>query len=147
MRLELAALVLAAACGGHQASSVAQITGDTCAVHVDETTCLGQSGCQWYGLGRPCPADGSYCQSGVCQSPNGGGSTTDSGGTACACPDSGVCFEQIGGTTQDMGGAYDIQCAVPAAGSGDACSRIEGQGTCRASEAVSGLCVCDNGIR
>ena len=146
MRFALA-LVAVVGCSGHQASTVAQITGDTCALHVDETTCLGEAGCQWYGLGRPCPADGSYCQSGVCQSPSGGGGGSAGGGAACACPDGGVCFEQIGGTTQDMGGAYDVECAAPAAGSGDECARIQGQGTCRASEEVGGLCICDNGIR
>lgn len=141
-------LILLAACSGHQSSTTAQVTGDTCAVHVDQTTCLTESGCQWYGLGRPCPTDGSYCQSGVCQGPNAGsGSGSASGGAACACPDGGVCFEQIGGTAQDMGGTADIQCAVPAAGSGDVCARIEGEGTCRDSETVSGLCICDNGIR
>jgi hypothetical protein len=57
-----------------------------------------------------------------------------------------VCFEQVGGTVQ-QGSGEEVQCAVPGAGSGDVCARIEGQGTCRPSEAVSGLCVCDNGIR
>jgi hypothetical protein len=151
MRLALVIVGLAA-CGGQQSSTTAQISGDTCAVHIDQTSCVAQSGCQWFGLGRPCPADGSYCQSGVCQGPSSSGSGTGSGsasgGAACACPDGGVCFEQIGGPAQQTGGGGDqIMCAVPAAGSGDACARIEGEGTCRDSETVSGLCICDNGIR
>jgi hypothetical protein len=138
------------ACGGDDGgkSGAAQLSGDSCAAHVDQESCVADSPCQWYGLGRPCPADGSYCQSGVCQDPGaGGGSGSGGAGAACACPDGGVCFEQVGGTVQQGSGGDEIQCAVPGSGSGDVCARIEGQGTCQPSETVSGLCVCDNGIR
>jgi hypothetical protein len=144
-------LVFVIACGGGDDSSksgAAQLSGDACAAHIDQASCVADSPCQWYALGRPCPGDGSYCQSGVCQDPNaGGGSGSGGAGAACACPDGGVCFEQVGGTVQQGSAGEEIQCAVPGAGSGDACARIEGQGTCRPSETVSGLCVCDNGIR
>lgn len=63
------------------------------------------------------------------------------------CPGGGVCFEQVGRTVQQGGDVDEIQCTVSGAGSGDACGRIEGEGMCRPSETVSGLCVCDNGIR
>ena len=66
---------------------------------------------------------------------------------ACACPNDGVCFEQVGGTAQSGGGDPDIQCTTPAAGDGDPCARIRGQGTCNDDPNVSGLCLCDNGIR
>ena len=134
------------ACGGQQSSTTAQVIGDMCTTHVDEVSCTAETGCQWFGLGRPCPDDGSYCQSGVCQSPNSG-SGSAGGGAACACPDGGVCFEQIGGPAQMSGSGEEIMCTTPSAGSGDPCARIEGEGTCRASETVSGLCICDNGIR
>ncbi len=34
-----------------------------------------------------------------------------------------------------------------APGTGDPCARITGEGTCSDSATVTGLCVCDNGIR
>jgi len=40
-----------------------------------------------------------------------------------------------------------IECILPASGSGDPCPRIQGQGMCTDSTTVSGLCICDNGIR
>jgi hypothetical protein len=145
-------LVALAACSSQQSSTTAQVSGDMCAVHVDQTSCMAESGCQWFGLGRPCPTDGSYCQSGVCQAPGSGSGSSGSGsgasgGVGCACSDGGVCFEQIGGPAQMTGSSPQIMCTVPAAGSGDPCTRIVGEGTCKDSETVSGLCICDNGIR
>ncbi len=123
------------------------VHGDDCAVHVDQTSCLADQGCTWADLGRPCQL-GMPCQSGVCFSQtmgSGGGSGSGSGHTGCACPDGGVCFEQLGGPAQSV--PPEVQCTVPAPGTGDPCPRITGEGTCTASLDVSGLCLCDNGIR
>lgn len=132
------------------------LNGDSCAVHTDQQTCAGEPDCNWYALGRPCPDDGSYCQSGVCQGPSGGsGSGSSSGGgggsasghAVCACLNGGVCFEQVGGPAQQGGTTPQIQCTIPAAGNGDVCTRVVGQGHCSDSANVGGLCICDNGIR
>lgn len=124
------------------------ITGDTCAVHVDPSSCTGDQGCMWYGFGRACPANEPNCPSGVCQGSSGSGSGSGSGsaGAGCACPNGGVCFEQIGGPAQPAGDP-EIQCATPTAGDTDPCTRITGEGTCTDSTSISGLCLCDNGIR
>jgi hypothetical protein len=149
MRSILAVLVFAIGCtSSDSGTSQPQLDGDTCAVHLDQTDCLAQSGCNWYAYGRPCPNDGSYCPAGVCQSAgSGSGSGSGSAGAACACSDGGVCFEQLGGPAQQGSGASEVGCTTPAPGDGDPCARIEGQGTCSDSDQVSGLCVCDNGVR
>jgi len=133
--------------GGGPGQTSPELSGDPCAVHMDQTACLAEDGCGWYAYGRPCPGDGSYCPAGVCQSTAGSGSGSGSGSAACACPDGGVCFEQLGGPAQQGGGEPTIACTTPAPGDGDPCLRIEGQGTCSDSPTVSGLCMCDNGIR
>lgn len=146
--LGLAIALLFAACSateniGQQNAPV--INGDDCAVHSDQTSCLADSGCAWAELGRPCQI-GVPCQSGVCYSPgSGSGSGSGSGMAGCACPNGGVCYEQIGGPA--VQNPPEVQCTVPAPGSGDPCSRITGQGTCTDSLDVTGLCLCDNGIR
>ena len=148
MRLGL--LCFLVACAADKTSSTgAEVTGDDCAVHNDQASCAADTGCQWEDLGRPCQ-DGQPCVSGVCSSPpgsggGGSGSGSSSGHAACACPNGGVCFEQIGGTAQQ--GDPEIQCATPSAGSGDPCSLITGEGTCTDDPNVTGLCLCDNGIR
>jgi hypothetical protein len=120
-------------------------------VHVDQTTCTADTPCTWYELGRPCPDDGTVCQSGVCSNPagsgSGGGSGSGSTGAGCACSNGGVCYEQVGGTAQQGGTGPEVQCTTPAAGDGDPCGRIAGQGVCSDSTQVTGLCICDNGIR
>jgi hypothetical protein len=126
------------------------ISGDECAVHADQPSCVADEECQWFDLGRPCQ-EGMPCQSGVCVSKSGSGSGSGSGhggGMAgCVCPNGGVCFEQIGGPAQHPGTGPEVQCTVPTPGSGDPCARITGQGTCTDDSSVSGLCLCDNGIR
>ena len=64
--------------------------------------------------------------------------------TSCMCSNGGVCFEQIGGPPQST--PPMIGCAqVP--DQGDRCALIKDQGRCTASTSVTGLCLCDNGIR
>ena len=146
------AFVVAAGCAAEQTSSTSpQITGDTCALHADATTCAGDATCTWLGTGCACPPNSPdcTCPDGACVSTTGQGSSSGSGstGAACACPNGDVCFEQIGGTAQSSDAPPPIACTTPASGTGDPCPRIVGEGTCHASTAVSGLCLCDNGIR
>ena len=140
--LSVAFAVVGCMDSGGSSQQTPQLTGDACAVHMDETACVAESGCSWYAYGRPCPDDGSYCPAGVCQGDTGSGSGSGSGSAACACPEGGVCFEQLGGTPQPSGSDPGIQCTTPAPGDGDPCARIEGQGTCSASPTVGGLCMC-----
>ena len=153
-RFALAFALLLGACSTQQGSTSPQITGDMCALHADAQTCNADSACTFLATGCACPPNdpSCVCSPGACVSKSGSGSGTSSGsgsastGAACACSDGGVCFEQIGGPAQ-MAGDPMIQCTTPAAGSGDPCGRIQGQGTCMDSTTVSGLCVCDNGER
>lgn len=144
------AVALLIGCGGGMSSGgdTPRIDGDTCALHLDETSCRDNT-CEWFALGQPCQV-GQPCVSGECQSPTtvGSGSTgSGSTSTGCACPNGGVCFEQIGGPAMQAGSGPEVQCTTPTAGDGDACTRIQGEGTCTESAAVTGLCVCDNGER
>jgi hypothetical protein len=56
-----------------------------------------------------------------------------------------VCFEQLGGPAQSS--PPQVECIDPSPGTGDACARITGEGNCSDSPDVTGLCLCDNGIR
>jgi hypothetical protein len=129
-----------------------EIQGDACAVHSDQSACAADHTCIWYDYGRPCPPDGSFCPGGVCQSITSGGGGGGSGGhggtgtASCVCFNGGVCFEQIGGPARPTSTPPAVQCAqVP--DQGDRCSLIEDQGHCIASPSVTGLCLCDNGVR
>lgn len=151
-RLIFACSLVIGACAAQQGSVSPQITGDSCAVHVDDTTCTADSACTWLGTGCGCPANdpSCSCSAGSCVSKSGGsgaGSGSGSASAACACSDGGVCVEQIGGPAQQSGTDPQIQCITPAPGSGDPCARIQGEGTCTDSPTVSGLCTCDNGER
>jgi len=141
-------LVLVSGCADHKrAADQLAIEGDACAARLDKASCAADLSCTWFALGRPCPVSDSTCPSGVCQSSSsgGGGGGTGTGSAACVCFDGGVCFEQVGGTVQPAGGPV-IECAaVP--DQGDRCALIEGQGHCVASPNVTGLCICDNGLR
>jgi len=154
-RLTLILIVLFGCTNSSNVTDQFEIQGDACAVHSDQTACRADSGCAWYAYGRPCPANDSTCPSGVCQSASsgggGGGGGTGSGTASCVCFNGGVCFEQTGGTPQQLGSTpqpvpLPIQCAqVP--DQGDRCALIQNQGHCTASPTVTGLCLCDNGIR
>jgi hypothetical protein len=144
-------LALLAGCSDSTSSSAPKLTGDTCALYTDSQACAADADCTWYGTGCACPPNdpNCVCSPGACASKSGNGSSSGSGstGAGCACPNGGVCYEQIGGTAQ-MGSAQpDIECTTPSPGTGDPCDRIQGEGTCHDSTTVSGLCVCDNGIR
>ncbi len=145
-------LLLAAGCADKASSTTNEpvLTGNTCQVHTDATTCDADADCTWLGTGCACPANDPSCSCppGACESKNGGsgsGSGSASTTAACACPNGEVCYEQIGGPATST--APTIECILPAPGSGDPCPRIQGEGTCTDSMTVSGLCICDNGIR
>ena len=147
-------LLLAAGCASDGKSSTNEpvLTGNTCQVHTDATSCDADTTCSWLGTGCACPQNDPSCScpAGACVSKNGNsGSGSGSGTTtaACACPNGEVCYEQIGGPAQQAGTSPMIDCTLPASGTGDPCARISGQGTCTDSTTVSGLCICDNGIR
>jgi hypothetical protein len=158
MRRLAALLAFLAACGatsstGSGASAV--VTGDSCALHQDDPSCRADpQGCVWYSNTRPCQL-GQPCPAGWCSKaqPSGGGSTGGSGGAsaACACPGASgdVCVLQIGGPAIQV--APPIACeAVPGRCSvADRCACLTGSmtGTCRASDQVANLCVCDDGVR
>lgn len=150
MRAALALLVFALpACSDSTSSTQPKLSGDQCAVYTETQSCNADTNCTWLGTGCACPPNdpSCTCSAGACASKNGGGSGDGSGSAmaGCACSDGGVCYEQVGGPatmTPPM-----VECATPTAGSGDPCGRIQGEGTCRDSTTVSGLCICDNGIR
>lgn len=150
MRALLAlALVAFPGCTESTSSTQPKLTGDQCAVYTDSQTCSADMDCTWFGTGCACPPNDPMCSCspGACGSKTGNGSSSGSGSTmaACACPNGGVCYEQIGGPAMQM--PPSIACTTPAAGTGDPCARIQGEGTCTDSMTVSGLCLCDNGIR
>ena len=125
------------------------LSGDACAVYTETAACNADNACTWFGTGCACPPNdpSCVCSPGACGSKNpGSGSGSGSSSAGCACSDGGVCYEQIGGTAT-MNMSPMIECTTPTPGSGDACARITGQGTCTDSTTVSGLCICDNGIR
>jgi len=143
-------LVFACADQGTGKTNEPVLTGDACAVHADTAACQADQACTWFGTGCACPPNdpACVCSPGACGSKTSNGSGTGSGSSSagCACPDGGVCYEQIGGTVTTMT-SPPIECTTPAPGNGDPCARIDGQGTCTDSTTVAGLCVCDNGIR
>jgi hypothetical protein len=144
-------VVLLAGCAAHSTTTDnASIHGDVCAVYTTATSCESDSTCSWFGTGCACPPNdpSCVCSPGVCASIDGAGSNAGSGSStaACACPDGGVCYEQIGGPAEPSNGPQ-VECTQPAPGTGDPCARITGQGACQDSTTVSGLCICDNGER
>jgi hypothetical protein len=153
----IAAVITACSAGNHAGTSGSPVlTGDTCALHEDATTCAADPACAWYPNTRPCVV-GQPCPAGWCHHPvaTDGGSGFDGGGisAACACPGSSaeVCMEQIGGPAIQADAGPTITCAtIPATCSLlDRCACLA-QGTverCWSSEQVTNLCICDNGIR
>ncbi len=130
------------------------VTGDSCSLHQDATSCRADSSCAWYTNTRPC-IFGQPCPAGWCYQPQAG----DGGGlgtgvsAACACPESSteVCMEQIGGPAIQADAGPAITCAAIPAGcsASDRCSCLA-QGAierCWTSDQVTNLCICDNSIR
>jgi hypothetical protein len=151
-RLALAIMFLLGCADHVDTSNTPVLSGDACALHSDSASCAMDSECQWLGTGCACPPNDPtcVCSPGACVSIHGSsGSGSGSGSTsvACVCPNGEVCYEQVGGPAQPAGSTPQIECTLPASGTGDPCARIEGQGTCIDSTTVTGLCVCDNGIR
>jgi hypothetical protein len=141
-------LILLLGCADHKGSTNEPvITGDKCEAYADPTACAADSTCRWYGTGCACPPNdpSCTCSGGVCASAEGTGSGSGSAMAACACSNGEVCFEQIGGPAVQS--PPQIDCTLPASGTGDPCPRIQNQGTCMDSTTISGLCICDNGIR
>lgn len=151
--------VLLVSCGGSPATDQTAaspiLTGDTCALHQDATSCRADAqGCSWYPNTRPCQV-GQTCPAGWCSSPQtgegGGGGVSASAG--CACPGAGgdVCVEEIGGPAVQLPPSPSITCeAIPTActlADRCACLASASLGTCATSQQVTNLCVCDNGIR
>jgi hypothetical protein len=155
----IAALI--AACGaassrGSSGNGSPIITGDSCALHEDAATCRADAqGCIWFANTRPCQV-GQPCPAGWCShsQPLDGGPSSDSGVSAsagCACPGAAgdICVMQIGGTAiqvepQITCAPMPAICALP-----DRCACLAQStfGTCRSSDQVTNLCICDNGIR
>jgi hypothetical protein len=148
-----------AACGAAAPSSRSTVSpvlsGDTCALHQDATSCQADSqGCSWYPNTRPCQV-GTPCPAGWCfnAQTTGGGTGGASASASCACPGTAndMCVEEIGGPAVQGQSQPSITCeAVPASCAlPDRCGCISNStlGTCTASPQVTGLCVCDNGIR
>jgi hypothetical protein len=151
------ALAVLAACGGSSTTGTASspvVTGDTCALHQDASSCRAAAqGCVWYANTRPCQV-GQTCPAGWCSTfqPAGGGGD-GSASAACACAGSGadVCVEQIGGPAIQAQAQTPITCEAISTNctlsDHCACLTSSTNGTCRSSEQVTKLCVCDNGIR
>jgi hypothetical protein len=62
----------------------------------------------------------------------------------------GICMEQVGGPALPGAGTPQIQCVDPTPGClgwPAVCGCITGQGHCQPSTTVTGMCICDNGIR
>jgi hypothetical protein len=157
-------------------SSDYTITGDECRLYNDVTSCDAHSPCTWIAADAPCQQGSTCLPAGVCVSPDSGGgsgsgsgsgggsgsgsgsgsgggsgsgSGSGSGGgsgsgsaTGCACANGGICYEQIGGPAQQAGSEPDIQCFAASS-----CDGITGQGHCSPDPNVTGLCLCDDGIR
>jgi hypothetical protein len=144
-------MMVLAACADHGTgtSNDPVLSGDACAIYTETVACNADAACTWFGTGCACPPNdpACVCSPGACGSKNSGsGSGSGSTSAGCACSNGGVCYEQIGGTAT-MNMSPMIECTTPTPGSGDACMRITGQGTCTDSTTVSGLCICDNGER
>ncbi len=159
MKWSLPVAVALVACGAVSTTSVSSspiITGDTCALHQDATSCRGDSqGCAWYANTRACYV-GQPCPAGWCSRPQAadGGTGADGGVAAsagCACPGAGgdACVTEIGGPALPVQPSITCE-SIPASCSlSDRCGCLSSSslGTCRASDQVTNLCVCDNGIR
>lgn len=161
-RAMLLAASLLASCGatsGNGAGGVAvpAITGDACALHQDQASCLADpGGCSWIASMLPC-APGPSCPAGWCvrSQPLDGGPGVDGGVggicAGCACPGAAgdVCVEQIGGPAIQVPPPITCQALPPGCALPDRCACLA-QGTlerCWSSEQVANLCICDNGIR
>ncbi len=159
--ISVAALVVA--CGAGRGgpsggiSSSALVTGDTCALHQDAVTCRADpQGCAWYPNTRPCRID-QPCPAGWCYlQQSGSGAPADGGisasaGCACSSGSGDVCMLQVGGTAVQSSSQPAIACVARPVGCSatDPCSCLA-QGAierCWSSDQVTGLCICDNGIR
>ncbi len=148
-----------AACGAPSTASRSTspiITGDTCTLHQDSASCRADTqGCNWYANTRPCQV-GQPCPAGWCSQPPGadGGTALDGGISAsagCACPGAGgdACVMEIGGPAVQVQPPITCErvsatCSLP-----DRCACLANStlGTCRSSDQVTNLCICDNGIR
>jgi hypothetical protein len=151
--LVLMFLVFTGCDGTHTVGTITpQVQGDGCAVHPDAPSCAADpdNRCVWTANLRGCPA-GQTCPSGWCTS--AGDNSPPSGVMAlCACPGALVCVEELGGppVQGSGGGSPPLRCEPRITG----CTPVgpcdclgpylDG---CRPSDTVSGLCLCDNGIR
>ncbi len=155
----LTAALLAACSGGASSSrsgASPMLSGDTCALHQDATSCRADSqGCAWYANTRPCQV-GEPCPAGWCSNPQAsdGGTTADGGIAAsagCACPGAGgdACVMEIGGPAVQAQPSITCEAVSASCTLADRCGCLTNAtlGTCRSSDQVTNLCVCDDGIR
>lgn len=139
----ITALLVGAACTSTPPTSQGAVA--SCSFHADQASCTGEAGCQWY-PGEPCK-DAPYCPpAGACAETAASVTGEGTASAACTCAGGAVCFEQFGGPALPAA-LPAFRCTTHLAGSGDLCSRIQGQGRCEASTTVKGACTCDNGIR
>jgi len=154
------ALVLLGSCGGGASTSRSAVSpilsGDLCAVHQDSTSCRADTqGCNWYPNTRACQV-GAPCPAGWCFNPlTFDGGTLGDGGVAasagCACPGAGgdACVEEIGGPAVQAQPSITCESVPASCALHDRCGCLSNStlGTCTASQQVTNLCTCDNGIR
>jgi hypothetical protein len=155
-RIALLSCLLTVACGADDGHNLENrepvVTGDPCALWASANACASDEACLWYINTQACQG-GQPCPSGWCaQKPTAGssdgGAGSGTGHAACACSGVGVCYEQIGSPAQSSGSSPEIGCFGPEiCNLADVCLCITGQGRCAPSQAVSGLCICDNGLR
>ncbi|HUJ58890.1 MAG TPA: hypothetical protein VLX92_10370 [Kofleriaceae bacterium] len=134
------AIVIVALCACGTPGEGPRITGDSCALWSSSGNCSAHAGCQWLGTGCGCPPNdpSCVCGQGACVSSDGG-----SGQAACSCGADDVCFEQLGGPVHASG--PELECGGVDPGTGDPCTRVQGEGQCSDSSAVRGLCLCNDG--
>lgn len=154
------AVVVLAACGGTASSSRSagspMLSGDLCALHADAVSCRADpQGCAWYPNTRACQV-GLPCPAGWCSNPRSvdGGTTVDGGVSAsagCACPGASgdACVEEIGGPAIQAPPSITCEPVPASCALADRCGCLASPtlGACAASQQVTNLCTCDNGIR
>ncbi len=163
-RFVMTALLLAAACGAAGGGArtggdpTALLTGDTCALHTDGTSCRADlQGCAWYPntraclVGQPCPAGWCYLAQSSGGSASGGGGGAVSASCACSGGADDVCVQQVGGPAVQAGTPPSITCAPrpSSCAAADPCACLA-QGPierCASSAQVANLCLCDSGAR
>jgi len=163
------------AAGGGPAVPGVPVSTNPCTAHNTSSSCDADTTDHCYWFASACPAyrlpDGGLpeCNGGVCvQEESGscdGGTSTGGGGAsdagtisaACGCAipmqpgstgaEKYVCVEQVGGPAVQNPPVITCDPLPVLCNSASLCDCIVGQGACKPSASVSGLCICDNGLR